>query len=291
MKFPYIVCFLFLSLANSFAASQTNQDPKWVFHNSTQAPESAYIDDSGVIYVTNISGDPLGKDGVGWISRLNLDGKVLDPQWVSGLNAPKGIRGFGGYLWIADIDEMVKIEIASKKIERIKIPGTKFLNDVAIDEKGKVYVTDMLANKVFTVENNDVKVFLEGEKLLESPNGILALGDRLIIGGWGMGIKPDFSTKTAGHLFEINVKTKKKKLITKKGLGNLDGLEMDSDGNFLVSDWVAGKVYRVSPKGQTELLLEGFKGSADIGWHGPTNTLVVPIMNENRIVAYTIKKK
>ena len=57
-----------------------------------------------------------GKDGDGWISKLTLDGKMAKNKWVTGLNAPKGLRSHDGTLWISDIDRVVAVDIESGKV-------------------------------------------------------------------------------------------------------------------------------------------------------------------------------
>ena len=79
-----------------------------------RTPESVYLDEgSGYLYVSQINGNPGEKDGNGRISKLGLDGSVVTADWVTGLNAPKGLRSFAGTLWVADIDEVLAIDIAS----------------------------------------------------------------------------------------------------------------------------------------------------------------------------------
>ena len=79
-----------------------------------RTPESVYLDEgSGYLYVSQIDGQPGEKDGKGRISKLGLDGSVVTADWASGFNAPKGLRSFGGVLWVADIDEVIGIDIAT----------------------------------------------------------------------------------------------------------------------------------------------------------------------------------
>ena len=105
----------------------------WVVQNM-RTPESVYLDEgSGYLYVSQINGTPTDRDGNGRISKLGLDGSVVSADWFTGLNAPKGLRSFGGTLWVADLDEVIGIDIASaKENARIKVDGAKFLNDVAV---------------------------------------------------------------------------------------------------------------------------------------------------------------
>ena len=72
-----------------------------------RTPESVYLDEgSGYLFVSQIDGQPNEKDGKGRISKLGLDGTVVTADWFTALNAPKGLRSFGGTLWVADMDEV-----------------------------------------------------------------------------------------------------------------------------------------------------------------------------------------
>src|SRR5204862_7804565 len=114
------------------------------------APESVYVDTaSGVIFVSNIGGMPGDRDGNGNIMKLTPDGKVVTAAWVTGLNAPKGLRSSKGTLWTADIDEVVGIDIATGRVaSKLKIDGAQFLNDVAVGDDGTVYVSDTMSSKI-----------------------------------------------------------------------------------------------------------------------------------------------
>lgn len=265
-------------------------EPVWSIKEGIQTPESAYFDaKSETLYVSNVAGSPAEKDGKGWISKFDAKGKVVQAQWVTGLDAPKGLRASGDTLWVSNIDELISIDIPSGKItQRIPIKGSKFLNDVAVAPGGEVYVSDMLGGKIYVVKDGKPKVFVQG-KNFEMPNGLLIHEGKLIVAGWGTDAKPDFTTKTPGNLYSIDLKTKKKTKITKKPLGNLDGVEMTSNGNFWVSDWIAGKVYRVNAQdGTSQVVLDGFKGAADLGYVSGSNTLIVPRMGEDQVSAYQV---
>src|SRR5450755_4425877 len=58
-----------------------------------KTPESALpVPAEGFAYVSNIAGKPTDKDGNGFISKVSLkDGKLIEPKWVTGLDAPKGL--------------------------------------------------------------------------------------------------------------------------------------------------------------------------------------------------------
>lgn len=274
------------------AATASAQPPAvtagWVVQDM-RTPESVYLDEgSGYLYVSQINGTPTDRDGNGRISKLGLDGTVVSADWFTGLNAPKGLRSFGGTLWVADLDEVIGIDIASaKENARVKVEGAKFLNDVAVGADGTVYVSDTMTSKIHAIKDGQATVFAEGEEL-EYPNGLFVEGERLIVGGWG---KPeaDFSTKVPGRLYMLDLKTKQKTLITKQPLGNIDGVEQEARGGYLVTDYMAGTVIQVSPTGESRVVRTFKPGLADHTFlYAQGDILIAPHMNENTVAAYDI---
>lgn len=261
----------------------------WTVTETINTPESVYYHaPNDTFYISNVAGAADQKDGKGWISTIHVkDGKPTAKKWVEGFHAPKGIRVHGDTLWVSDIDRIWSVSLKDGKKTLVDVEGAKFLNDVATAPDGRVFVSDTMGTKIYVVKDGKAQVFAEGEDL-ESPNGLLIDGDRLIVGAWGL--TTDFSTKTPGRLYWLDLKTRKKHLITKKPTANLDGLEMDSDGSFIASDWKAGTVFRISPKGQVTPIVGGFNGAADIGYVPATRMLVIPRMGDNKVTAYRLPK-
>lgn len=260
-----------LLLAVSVAATATGFDK----------PESVWWDaTSRSWYVSNVSGEENEKDGKGWLSRLDANGKVTKARWVEGLNAPKGIRMRGRTLYVSDVDQLVVIDVRNARVKtRIDAPGAKFLNDVEIGPGGEVYVSDTVKNSIYRCTGETkCEVFLEtGE--LEGPNGLLVEGNRLIVATYGLITDPaTFATKTPGRLIAVDLQTK---VITVLGdgkpIGNLDGLEKDGE-DYLVTDFMASKLFRVSRSGEVTVLKDGFKNSADIGYDSARKLVAVPEM-------------
>jgi len=258
----------------------------WTVTEGVDTPESVYVDTaSGSIFVSMIGGEAGARDGNGRIMKIAPDGKVVAASWVSGLNAPKGLRSQGGTLWTADIDEVVAIDIAAGRVSsKLKIDGAQFLNDVAIGDDGTVYVSDMMTSKIYAVKDGKAMVFAEGDSM-EYPNGLLVEGGRLIVGGWG---KPeaDFSTKVPGHLFALDLTTKAKTLITPMPFGNIDGIESDGRGGYIVTDFPKGLVMHVMSDGQSHMLRQHMAGTADLAFVPVSNIAIIPHMMENKIAAY-----
>jgi cytochrome c5 len=271
-------------------AASAELSAAWTSTDGIQTPESVYYDQaSGFIYSSQIAGAPDQKDGKGWIVKLDANGSVVKADWVTGLNAPKGLRAVNGVLWTADLTEVIGIDLASGAIKtRINIPDAKFLNDVATGADGTVYVSDMIGNRIYAVKDGKASVFMVGDAL-EHPNGLLVEGNTLVVGGWGSEPKADFSTDVPGHLFAIDLKTKQKSLITPQPLGNIDGVESDGKGGYVVTDYIKGQVIRVSASGEAKPVAQFMPGTADIGFMADRNMVIVPHMNENKVAAYTLQ--
>jgi len=297
-----LLCVLFVFTLCACSSEPAKEEPKetaapapkpaaaelWTVSEGIQTPESTYVDpDSGDIYVSSVEGMPAEKDGKGHISKISSDGKTVNAMWVTGLNAPKGLRSYEGTLWVTDIDEIVGIDMATAKVKsKTKVAGAQFLNDTAVGSDGTVYVSDMMGNKIIALKGGKTSVVAEGEEL-EYPNGLLVEGDVLVIGGWGKP-KPDFTTDVPGRLFKWDLKTKKKTLITPEPAANIDGLESDGKGGYIATDYLAGKVLHITADGKVTTVTTFMPSTADIAFIPAENRLIVPHMNENKIVAYDI---
>jgi streptogramin lyase len=167
-------------------------------------PESAVFDsDKGTIYLSNVNGEANEADGNGYIAKLSPTGEIMDKEWVTGLNAPKGLALRDGMLYVSDINRLVAIDTASGEIAATyEAPDAKFLNDVTADDDGRVFVSDMVANTIYVLESGSFDIWLHDDAL-ENPNGLLAENDRLLVGSWGV-MAADFSTKVPGHLKAID---------------------------------------------------------------------------------------
>ena len=88
---------------------------KWVVDGLNE-PESAVFDKkNSAIYISNINGDPLKLDKNGYISKISVDGQILEKKWIKGLDAPKGMTIFNDHLFVADINKIWKINTLKKK--------------------------------------------------------------------------------------------------------------------------------------------------------------------------------
>jgi hypothetical protein len=277
--------------------------PLWTVSTDLAAPESAYFDArSNAVFVSNINGQILEKDGNGYISRLTPDGTVVNMKWATGLNAPKGMRSLAGTLWVTDIDEVVGIEIASGRItSRVKVDGAAFLNDLATGPDGTVYASDSQVYAIYAVKDGKSSVFVSGAELVETPNGLLVDGSRLILGtigpatpggrrGGGGGPRAGGPPAPAGRLYAFDLKTKQRTVVTPQPIGGIDGIEPDGRGGYLVTDVVGSKLLHVTAAGVPRVVLTFTAGGADFGYVASRRLAIIPFLNGNSVSAWEIRE-
>ena len=229
-------------------------------------PESvAYDSGEKVLYASNFGDElkPNQADGQGYISKLSLDGKVLERKYLPGpgqkLNKPKGVWVAGGKLWTADIDSVWCFDLASKKGRRLGLPGAKFANDVTVGQ-GNLYVSDTAAGTIYLIAPADflaaspqTRVMLHPPKFFPNglwprPGGGVIIGAKSDLGGPG-GL---FKARDLGQMSRI-----------RGGLGSIDGVALLPDGAILYTDWSKGGLFLLRGEGAPQKLAGDFKGPAD----------------------------
>ena len=246
----------------------------WETPDSLMTNESVLYDDAtGTIYVANIEGqDPSEKDGKGSIAIISKDGKIVNPAWISGLNAPKGMAITNGKLYVTDIDELVEIDIATSKVSnKWKVEGAQFLNDAAA-HNGTVYFTDMRAGKVHSFANGEIATVSEGH---ESINGLAVGTDGTIYGLDASGLKKWDADGSASVLNST--------------VTGGDGLIILGDGNYIASRW-QGEIYFANDSSQTLILdtKATESNTADIGYNASEKIVYVPTFFKNKVAAYKL---
>ncbi len=251
----------------------------WSTDTTLKVPESVFYDERNQrLYVANLDGKgPWDKDGKGSIAIVTLSGKILNPEWVKGLHAPKGMSIFDDFLFVADVDSVVIIHIPKGQIvKKIAVEGAQALNDLTCDKRGNTYVSDSRTKKIHRIgaEKLEVTTYLDS---LKGPNGVL------------------FTDKTlyfvdAGSFYKLG-KDKEKILIADGMEGGTDGIEQIDENSFIISCW-AGAVWHVRLNGEKKLLLDTRNekiNSADIGYDKKNRIVYVPTFWKNNVVAYKLQ--
>jgi len=259
-------------------------------------PESALHDPAADVYlVSNINGGPLADDGNGFISRVSPEGDVLALKWIDGasagvtLNAPKGMAIQGTSLFVADIDCVRMFDLASgAPTGEVCVEGATFLNDVAADDNGTLFVTDTGlemgadglvpsgTDALYRLSPDGRMAAIGAGDWLGNPNGV-AVGPRGIF----------VVTFGSGEVFQVAVDGEHTRVMPASDR-QLDGVEFLEDGGFMFSSWGDACVYRVSSDGSVERIAENLDAPADIGYDRRRGRVLIPLFNENRLIIQSI---
>jgi sugar lactone lactonase YvrE len=231
-------------------------------------PESVLYDStSNSLYVSST--------GSGTVVRMDLDGKAIRKDWVTGLHSNMGSALFNGLFYTTDPKGIAVINVNKASfVKLIPVEGVQMLNDVAIDSKGVIYVSDTRAAKVYRIEGDKPTVYLEN---MPDANGLLT-------------VNADLYVLTSTSFLKVDAN----ETVTKIADGfesGLDGIVMIAENEFIISNY-QGILYYVQADGTKQLLLDTRANhimSNDISYNSKTKTLYVPSFGTNRIIAYKVK--
>ncbi|MDR2269632.1 MAG: ATP-binding protein [Sphingobacterium sp.] len=266
---------LILFMSTQVLFGQKSLIPQWQSDTTLRSPESVWVDSKNkVLYVSNTVS--FEDKGDAFISKLDMDGKFIKRKWVTGLKAVLGIGIHKNLLYAAEATSqsiaIIDIEKAAI-IKRIKIDGAGLLNDITVDSKGIVYVSDTKTRKIYRIENGQPSLFAEN---LKGVNGLLAVDKDLYI-------------LSDGSLLKLD-QNKNATVISKAMEGGLDGLVQVKADEFVVSGW-QGLIYYVKSDGSNEVILDTRDrkiSAADIGYNRSSGMLYVPTVKTNMVQAYKL---
>jgi hypothetical protein len=253
----------------------------WATDTLLKTPESVIYDEAReVFYVSNVNLNPWEKDNNGFISRLSKAGEIIDLEWISGLSGPKGMAIVDETLFVADLGELVLIDIEEGVIvEKIQVNGASGLNDITPGGAGDIYVSDSNEGKIFHYANGEVSVF--NADAPGRPNGLVLDQGKLLTA---------FSETSDFVSYDLHTL---EKTVIAQGIGHGDGITPTNEpGTYLVSDW-SGEIFIIGTSGLKQSLLntkDQEKNTADIWFIQEEDMLLVPTFFDNRVVAYKLVK-
>lgn len=262
-----------------------------------KGPEAIVYDSArDVFFVSNVNGSPGMKDGNGFISELGADGKVIDRAFIGNgkngvtLNSPMGSRVRGDTLWLVDVDKLYAFDARSgKRLTTVDFAPlhAKFLNDLTFGPNGTIYVTDMGMtpepsgqpkhtgpDRILEVgRDHKPRVALES-KALSEPDGIVweASARRFIItpfGGkavmtWSPGDKAPKSLAPGG--------------------GKFDGIEVEGNGDVLLTSWNDSTVYRLSGDSLARVTTAPLASPSDVTMDTRHHRLAISLMMPGKVI-------
>lgn len=256
----------------------------WETPADFHTPESVLYDArENVLYVTSYDMTAVrSRDSTGFVSRVGLDGRILDLHWITGLRLPTGMAVSGNRLYTLERRSLAEIDIDKGEIvRRYPIPEPGFPNDVAVDAKGDVYISDTGSgashpSKILKLENGHVQPWLVSPKV-SGANAIWIDGNHLLVGNSGDGV-----------FRAVDLATRQVEDVASLGWGVIDGIRVDESGNYLVSLW-EGQVYRITAEGDVTQILDLYPdrlNTADFEYLPATGTFYFPTFLADKVVAY-----
>lgn len=239
------------------------------------APEGVAVYND-TLFISNVVGEPSGKDGLGWISRVAMDGTMIEERWVEGMNAPKGMGVRGNILFVTDIDAYHTINADTGDIiNTYAVPEAGFMNDVTLWNQG-IFASDSTSGTIFQLDENGYKAWRDGADL-NGTNGVLADGDNLLVatmGGGGLLL----SVSEDGTLTEIA-----------SGMDNADGIACLDDGSYLVSSW-PGKIWHAAEDGTITALVDTeAEGILQNDLTRVGDLIIVPNLGSDTVTAWRVE--
>lgn len=250
---------------------------KVIVTRGLSTPESVVVGFRGKIFVSQIG--EFDKDGDGSVAIVDPKGKV--EIFAKGLDDPKGLAFRGHFLYAADKQRIWRIDSKGKSevfVAPEAFPITpKFLNDLAFDTRGNLYVSDSgdlegHDGAIFKVTaKGTVSTVVTGKEsqLVKSPNGLLVDGSSLLVA--------DFAS---GEIYRVGLKMLTVEKVA-AGFGGADGLARDKTGHYYVSDWKNGRVWKLDLKSTPpvpRIYDLTFTSAADIALDGAQDYVMVPDM-------------
>jgi glucose/arabinose dehydrogenase len=245
-------------------------------------PESVRYDpDQDVYFVGNFNGRGGDRDDNGFISRLSPDGTVENLRFIDGaseavtLHAPRGMTIVGDTLWVCDVDAVRGFDRRTgEEVGAVDFSAEDvgFLNDIAADADGTLYVTDTGRNRIYRIADRTPELALEDDAL-GSPNGITyddAAG-RFIVVPYG-GANQIFAWRPGNDALET--------------IGQSDGARFDgverSDGRIIVASQ-ADSALHLFADGAGRAIANTAGAPADIALDTRRRRVAVPFIALNQV--------
>ncbi len=251
-------------------------------------PQSFIVSPSGENYfIANANGEPGKRDNNGFISKLDVDGKLIDLHFIHGgtrgtiLHSPNGMAIVGNTLYVADLDTIRGFDINTGH-STVTLSLSQFhtteLTDLIADGAGQLFVLDTEGNAIYqidTTHDHSISLYLQNNQLA-SPRGLAVhpkSGHLVVVSldnGTVLDIAQDRSiSETISNSF-----------FTGK-FRHLSGVDFDQFGNMYLSDLTAGKIWRVQPDQKMRPIAEFLISPTSVKIDRKKHMILVPYLYAN----------
>lgn len=252
-----------------------------------QMPESVIYDaanDRIVIGNMVAMGAEAGENG--YLSLVSPDGEMVEEQWVTGLQDPRGMAIVEDQLFVADNMGFHIISLADGSlVETVTMEGAAFPNDVTADQDGNVYISDMFNQTIWRYADGEASIWFGPDEGMTFPNGLLAHDGQIVIGSMGADMGENFTFGVPGGLYGVDMEaTGVTPLEGATEIGAIDGVAVIGD-TIIFNDNPTGAIYGWQDDEAVELANVG-AGGADISAYD--SIVLVPQMQQGALIALSL---
>ena len=254
----------------------------WEISEGLEFPESVvYDEENNLLYVSNYK--RFVRNGSSYadcsISKVDLNGRIIDKDWIPHLSSPTGLFLKDGLLYIVERFGVAIYDIENDEMKaRHRIKHDFLINDITLDNENNIYVTEAGSNTLYRIKENKVTSWIKSDSIGDA-NGISFIDDKLYIG-----VNED------GFLKSIDTKTKQISNVYHLGEGNIDGIK--KRGNQLLISLYEKGMRLIDEHGE---IME-FANTASTGLHCADfeyiphkDMIIVPSLFDNTLTAYKFK--
>lgn len=215
-------------------------------------------------------------------SIIEVDGNGNEVAFMGSAAAEYGMEVMGDLLYAIVGNSIIGYDLTSgEEVNSVTISGAQFLNGMASDGVNRLWVTDFAAKKIHEIDCSNLANPTASQivsNTVSTPNGITYDGanNRLVFVSWGSNapIKqvslPDYTVST---------------ILANAGVGNIDGIDHDSNGNFYISSWTPNRITKWSSEFTVSeiITVTGLSSPADICYAIENDTLAIPCSGNSTI--------
>lgn len=215
--------------------------------------------------------------------KVRTQGGVVTDFAIGIPNAPYGLEIMGDVLYACAGNGVRGYSLATGAEVYYRNLGATFPNGITTDGEF-LYITDFNTNarRIYKVDPiNDSHTTLVSNTGGQ-PNGIVwdELGQRLVTVFWGSSAPIKAYDRVSGA---------ETVLVANTGVGNIDGVTIDCDGNFLIASWSPARITRYEStftQAAVNLNVPGLSNPADIDFDEVNLRLCIPNSGNNTVTLY-----
>ena len=206
-------------------------------------------------------------------------------DYFGAAHATHGMEVVGDYLYAINSNLLACYDLASGyTVSTQTVTGAGFLNGMG-SHGNTLVISDFGTGRLLKVDISDPMNMVVSTLVAytgTTPNGVVidADGSRSVVVNWGG------NADILGVDLETGAMTT---LLDGSGLGNCDGVDVDSEGNYYVSSWTPNRITRFSPDfSESEIVVSlGLSSPADISYGVEIDTLAVANSGSSQVTFHS----